>query len=102
MGNQIGCGPLALCYSINVVDFVESGEFPNDGDINGYMIENVGNDSVVFEGKTLLPPPGVGIAGQSFSVGGNAGEIYKGRLRWQFANVGANPKIQITIKFYIL
>lgn len=102
MGKQIGCvSDLSLCYNISVQDFVASGEFPNDGDINGFMIENTGDDSVLFEGKTLLPPPGVGLAGQSFSVGGNAGELYRGRLRFQFAGVGVAPKIQITIKFYI-
>lgn len=99
--NKIGCAAATLCYNISVVQFNVSGEFPNDGDINGFMVENIGDESVTFEGKTLLPPPGAGLAGQSFSVGGNAGELYRGRLRFQFAGGGVNPQIQITLKFYI-
>lgn len=101
MDNKIGCAAQSLCYNISVQTYNTSQEIANDGDINGFMIENVGDESVTFEGKTLLPPPGVGLAGQSFSVGGNAGEIYRGRLKFQFAGGGVNPAVQITIKFYI-
>jgi hypothetical protein len=79
-----------------------AGEFLLDKNCNSFMVENTGDTVAIVEGKRLLAMPGAGVAGQSFSVSGNAGEKYTGRLRVEFATpAGANPQVEITQKFFI-
>lgn len=69
---------------------------------NGYVARNTGDTIVFVNGVRLLPAPGVGLSGESISVGGNLGEIYKGRIQVRFnAPLGAAPTVEITQKFYL-
>lgn len=69
---------------------------------NGYTFTNLGdaiafvNDMVVYPSST----PATAL-GDSRSVGGNEGEVYKGILRVRFDVAGANPKLEIVQKFYL-
>lgn len=70
---------------------------------NSITYTNLGDTIVKINGKTLFPSltPLVS-AGDSISLGGNLGEIYKGDINISFqAPVGVLPRLEIIQKFYI-
>lgn len=67
---------------------------------NGWVVRNIGGSIAFVNGIQLQPPPGAGLSGESFSSGGNYGEIYVGRIQIQFA-AGINPTVEIIQKFYL-
>jgi hypothetical protein len=70
---------------------------------NGYTATNIGDTTVQINGKTLFPSATpASILGDSITLGGNLGELYKGDLSIQFVSpANANPKVEIIQKFYI-
>lgn len=69
---------------------------------NGFTVTNVGDDPVTVNGRVLYPgTPGTS-NGDSFSFGGNFGEVYKGNISIQFAGTGVAPLVTVEQKFYIL
>lgn len=67
---------------------------------NGFTFTNVGGKIARVNGMIIYPGvPGTSL-GDSRSVGGNEGEIYKGRIQIAFEAGGANPNIEIVQKFY--
>lgn len=68
---------------------------------NGFVARNIGNDTVFINGIQLLPAVAPGLSGETFSIGGNVGEIYRGRIQIVFAGAGLTPLVEIVQKFYI-
>lgn len=94
------CDEKLLCYNISVGNFNAAQEVKLDPRCFAFMVENIGTEIAFVEGKRLLPSPGAGAVGQNFSVSGNRMELYKGRLRINFAGGGV-PLLEITQQFYI-
>lgn len=68
---------------------------------NAYVVTNVGDTIVEFNGHILYPgTPGTTI-GDSFTFGGHPGEIFVGTMKVQFQPpVGVAPALEIIQKFY--
>lgn len=83
-----------LTYNLpQMVDVVEN--------CNGFSCTNLGDTIAEVNGIQLLPGvPGTS-RGDSVTVGGNLGEIYKGNIRLVFAVGGATPLVEIIQKFYV-
>lgn len=45
--------------------------------------------------------PGDTVAGESITVGGNAGEVFAGKIYIQFIGVQSNPNATIVQKYYL-
>ena len=87
--------------------YATSGQKETEKLCNSILITNIGGDPVFVNNKLLLP--GVsgqlsttsGILGDSFSLGGNEGEVYAKRtIVVAFAGTAANPLIEVTQKYY--
>lgn len=73
-----------------------------DRDCNGWTAINRGDGVVFINGIPLSPSPlGPGFAGETFTVGGNKGEIWGGDLNVQFAPGQLSPNLVLIQKFYI-
>lgn len=68
---------------------------------NAWAARNIGDDLVFVNGIPLQPPPGPGLSGESFSVTGNADEIFVGRIDISFEGVNTNPAVEIVQQYYI-
>lgn len=69
---------------------------------NAVMVVNRGDGVLFINGIPLAPSPlGPGNAGESITLGGNAGEYYRGMLELVFTPGTANPAAVIVQKFYI-
>lgn len=69
---------------------------------NGFTVVNVGDDIVTVNGRVLYPGTPGSLNGDSFTIGGNLGEIFTGDINISFGGVGANPSVSVEQKFYIL
>lgn len=87
-------------YNIFTQVYTQSGQIEVVENCNGYTATNIGADIVTINGQVLFPGTVGSILGDSVSVGGNEGEIYKGRLDIAFAAI-TNPQLQIVQKYYI-
>jgi hypothetical protein len=70
---------------------------------NSISFTNTGDETVTINGVKVLYPGTVGsILGDSFTIGGNYGEILsEKRISISFAGGGANPQIEIDQKVYV-
>jgi hypothetical protein len=91
-----------IAYNITYNRYSSSQEIPREELCNGFTIINIGDTIATINGKILFPSTTPATdQGDSFSVGGNAGEIYKGQLNLSFAVGGANPLVEVIQKFYV-
>lgn len=67
---------------------------------NGFTARNTGTTIVRVNDATLYPGVPGNSAGDSMTVGGNAGEIYVGNIKIQF-DAGGEPQVAIIQKFYV-
>ncbi len=68
---------------------------------NSITVTNTGGCAVTVKGITLYPGTVGSILGDSFSVGGNLGEVLTDRrMEVAFAVGGVTPAVQIIQKFY--
>lgn len=70
---------------------------------NSLSITNTGDDTVIINGTKILYPGTVGTSlGDSFTIGGNQGEVLdEKRITIAFAGVGVAPKVSIDQKVYV-
>jgi hypothetical protein len=86
-------------YNINKITIqVGTSQVQIGNNVNGFDVKNAGNTIVVFNQEPLQP-------GESQTVGGNAGEIFAGRVDIYFqlpvpAPVTPVNMCWITIKYY--
>ena len=94
-------------YSFRSQDYYETQQVDVDENCNSLTFINKGDTVLNACGVTLMPSPlNVGIgnrnAAESYTVGGNEGEVYKGSALVQFiAPIGANPCVAIIQKYSI-
>lgn len=93
-------------YRFNLVsnDYITSQKVKVQLGCNAITYTNLGDTIVTVNNITLFPSatPAT-VAGDSISIGGNLGEIYKGDINVKFLlPLGAAPRLQIIQKFYIL
>lgn len=67
---------------------------------NGWEIVNIGATTATVNGRPLYPGTVGSVLGDSFSVGGNLGEIFTGRVDIAFP--GGNGVVIFTQKIYIV
>ncbi len=90
-------------YNISVSDYNASQWVNVIKGCNGFTVVNLGDTIVQINGITLFPADDPTTdQGDSLSVGGNEGEIYKGNMKLSFMDpVGSSPKVTIIQKFYV-
>jgi ATP-dependent Lon protease len=69
---------------------------------NGFIVTNTGGCIVTVNGHVLYPGTPGTINGDSFTYGGNLGEVYTGNIKITFEVAGANPQCTVNQKFYNL
>lgn len=92
-----------LQWNITVLTYNTSQNVPRSRNSNGYVATNLGTCIVRVNGQTLFPSatPATS-AGDSVSMIGNVGEVFKGNIDIAFITpVGAAPLLEIVEKFYI-
>lgn len=91
-----------VAYNITYARYSTAQEIPREELCNGFTIINIGGATATINGKVLFPSATPTTdQGDSFSVGGNAGEIYKGMLSLSFDPAGPNPLVEVIQKFYV-
>src|ERR1700684_1395392 len=92
------CQERVLFYNISTDTYQGNVSITPDRNLNGFTIKNtapVGGNTVFLNGDPLVP-------GESKTVGGNRGEIYRGRIDITFLNPAVGPSsVVITQKFYV-
>jgi len=67
---------------------------------NGIVVTNIGADIVTVDGKILYPGTVGTSLGDSFTVGGNEGEIYRRKLIVVAFAATTGPAVEISQKYY--
>jgi len=91
----------SIAYNVIVQNFYSSDEVEVTGLCNGFTARNIGDTTAFINGVRLLPSLVAGQTGEVMQIGGNLGELYKGRIQLSFLGAGVAPNIEITQKFYI-
>jgi hypothetical protein len=86
-------------YSFIGATYQTNKQITLDSNCNGITVVNKGLTTITFNGIPLLPSLVVGQTGESFSMGGNIGEILTSRLDLSF-EPGAGSNALIIQKFY--
>jgi len=88
-------------YNVVTSRYTRSGSYSMPDLVNGYQVTNIGAVTVQINGQTLFPSatPAT-ILGDSLSVGGNLGEIYKGNMEITFATSERNTAFGYIQKVY--
>ena len=93
----------AFCFNEQAYSFYSSQKLVIPKLVNGYLAVNKGTTTVIVNGFPLLPPPAVGLSGESTGLFGNIGEIYVGnnqQMDITFA-AGVGGWVVIVFKFYV-
>jgi len=77
-----------------------SGQYEVVDNCNGLTVTNVGADTVIVDGRTLYPGTVGSIQGDSFTIGGNEGEIYNKRTIVIAFQAAVGPAVEVTQKYY--
>lgn len=90
---------ISLPYNIWTGVYSNAAEIQWSRYLNGFTIHNTGTTFIFFNGDRIVP-------GESKTVGGNFGEVYKGRLDLSFFLQTPPPgtiinQATITQKFYV-
>lgn len=94
-------------YNYKSQDYYSTTQVDIDSQCNSITFINKGNTVLTAAGVTLMPSPlNVAatdrFAGESYTVGGNEGEIFGGKALIQFlAPIGNNPCVTVIQKYYI-
>jgi hypothetical protein len=81
-----------LTYNFDTKPYQQNIQITLDRLCNGVTVLNAGTSNLSFQGDVLAP-------GTSKSIGGNFGEILRGRVDLQFTGAGANLAV-VTEKYY--
>lgn len=86
-------------YNVVSQQYSQNGNVPLDSHCNGWTAINIGTTVVEVNGIPLNPgTPGTN-NGESFTVGGNKGEIFNGRISLNFT--GGTGNVLIIQKYYV-
>lgn len=96
-----GTNPSTIAFNVVADQITQSGKIDVDPHCNGWTIFNKGTLPIVVNGIPLAPPAGANLSGESFSIGGNAGEIYVGRIDLKVDPADPTPLVVFIQKIYI-
>lgn len=88
-------------------DYYANQQIDIDVNCNAITIINKGDTPLIAAGVTLMPSPlntptPLRYAGESYTIGGNRGEILKTILLIQFVSpIGADPCVSVIQKYYL-
>ena len=91
----------SIAYNVIVQNFYAADEVEVTPLCNGFSARNLGDTTAFVNGVRLLPSLVAGQTGEVMEIGGNLGELYKGRIQLMFTGAGIAPQIEIIQKFYI-
>lgn len=83
----------AVAYNFSAQTYSQNTQVSIDPWCNGLTIKNAGTSMVQFQEEQIAP-------GDSIAIGGNFGEVIRGRLDLSFLGAGNNVAV-IRQKFYI-
>lgn len=90
--------------TVNFYDRNLQGTIIVEKNCNAVLIVNLGDSIATINGAFLFPSPTPATdAGDSLTLGGNLGDIYRGQLVLSFpvATIGANPQVQVIQQYYV-
>jgi hypothetical protein len=87
-------------YEFNCQVYYESSRVPVPERTNGLVITNIGDAICEVEGISLLPGVPGTTRGDSFSIGGNLGEVLAKKQVSLSFGAGATPRVEIVFKVY--
>jgi hypothetical protein len=93
-----------VLYNWSLINVVKNGSIDVDANCNSLSFRNdsgVGGSPVTVNGVLLNPSLVAGASGESFSIPGNLGEIFKGRIDVAFTLGGVAQHLTIIQKFYL-
>lgn len=85
-------------YNFNGQEITQNSLIDLDPLCNGLNIINIGSSVANVNGVPLQPPAAGESVGDSYTIGGNKGEILQGRVNISFT--GAVGKVVVVQKFY--
>lgn len=83
----------AVAYNFYAQTYSQNTQVSIDQWTNGMTIRNTGTSMVLFQEEQIAP-------GESIAIGGNFGEVIRGRLDLSFTGAGNNEAV-IRFKFYV-
>lgn len=89
-----------LYYNVIPKIVRKNGDIAVDKACNGVEFVNIGGTVVTINQRPLNPPAAGEVLGDSYTMGGNKGEIFAGRITISFAT-NANPMVLVTEKVYM-
>jgi hypothetical protein len=91
--NNCECPPYDMVLEIAV----QNGQIIRHQDCFAFMFTNVGDVTAWVNGMVVYPASGANALGDSRSVSGNPGQLYKGKIEVSFDpnTTGTNPAIEI-------
>lgn len=72
---------------------------PVNDRVNAINVVNVGDAPAFINGRVLYPGTPGTVNGDSYSLGGNADEVFMGQIQISFG-AGANPRVLVEQKFF--
>ena len=85
-------------FNFSAQTYSQNGILDIDQYCNGINILNTGTSVCTVNGIPLAPPSGTQTVGDSYTMGGNRGEILKGRVTITFT--GGTGQAVVVQKFY--
>lgn len=86
-------------YNFNGQEYTQNSLVDLDMLCNGLNVINIGTTVATVNGVPLSPPAAGESIGDSYSIGGNRGEVLNGRVNIQF--VGGTGRVIVVQKFYL-
>jgi len=86
-------------FNITAQQYTQAGRYEVVQNCNCITVTNLGNAIAYFNGMILHPGTVGSTLGDSRTIGGNEGEIYKGELVISFDS-GSTPKVEVIQKYY--
>lgn len=90
---------MTVAFNITTGEYSQNCNVPIDSKCNGFTAINIGSTKAIVNGVPLNGgTPGTN-NGEAFSVGGNSGEVFKGRVTISFPSGSGN--VLIIQKYYL-
>lgn len=87
---------------MSVVTYAEAARIPVIENCFAFMFTNIGDTTARVNGMVIFPSstPGT-VLGDSRSISGHEGDLYKGYITLAFDAGGAAPLVELTQLFYV-
>lgn len=88
-----------LFYNLATMTYAQNTKVEVDRLCNGFTVVNTGATAMQVNGISLAPPVAPALLGEAAQFGGNAGEIFIGRIDISFT--GGAGRCVVTQKIYV-